>query len=455
MESQFRMELKPFPIDAMPKWMREFVSAVAANVQVSPDMVAVPLLSTLCIPLQSRFIVRIDSTYTEPLCLYTLTIARPSERKSAIIRILEKPLWDFQQEANAAMQEMQAAKEAEEMEKPPWLRKQGKSKKPEIKPLTLYVTDSTPEKLARLMTENNGAIALISDEPDALAVAAGLRYGKSRNLGLMLQAWSAGRVMIQRATEDQRIAIDRAVMSVAVMSQPSFVEALMKDGEMSNRGFMQRFLYAKPLSQVGNRTFEKPEIKQYLLDEYNYLMTDFLKMSADHLRELRISEEAKELASELFNAVEEEIGKEKVLEGWMGKLFGQLMRIAGVLHCVKWGVEAESHEIELETMELTAALGDYFISHAKAVFTDIDKPESVEDARELYRRMKESGRESFTKSDLYALTSRKMPQARLEAALAELMHSQHVDIIKFDDDAKQWLYALLGDERGLDESEVM
>ena len=99
-------------------------------------------------------------------------------------------------------------------------------------------------------------------------------------------------------------------------------------------------------------------------------------------------------------------------------------------------------------------MGDYFISHAKAVFTDIDKPESVEDARELYRRMKESGQETFTKTDLYALTKRGMPKKRLEAALVELMDSQHVGVLTIDDE-KQWRHVLLGDERGLDESEVM
>lgn len=428
MESEIKMELEPFPTETLPQVLQDFVKAVAANVQVSPDMVATPLLATLCIPLQNRFVVRIDSTYTEPLCLYTLTIARPSERKSAIIRILEAPFWEHQRVMNDELPENQ-------------------------KPTTLYVTDATPEKLAKLMTENKGAIALISDEPDALAVAAGLRYGKSRNLGLMLQAWSAGRVMIQRATNDQRIAIDRAVMSVAVMSQPSFVEALMKDGEMSNRGFMQRFLYAKPLSQVGNRTFSKPEIPEYVLQEYNYLITDFLRLNTDELREIRISPEAKECVSDLFDAIESMIGKEKALEGWMGKLFGQCMRIAGVLHCAKWHTEAAEHEIDLETMISVTQLAQYFVSHAKVVFTDIDVTETMEDAREIYRRMSESGMSEFTKSDLYKLTNRNMSKKRLEAALAELYATQHIVINHDAADEKKWKYVLMGDERGADESE--
>ena len=430
MESQFKMELLPFPTDALPQVVREFVEAVAKNVQVSPDMVAVPLLAAFCVPLQSRFVVRVDSTYAEPLCLYTLTIARPSERKSAIIRLLEEPLWEYQRIMNDGLAENQ-------------------------KPTTLYVTDATPEKLSKLMTENHGAIALISDEPDALAVAAGLRYGKSRNLGIMLQAWSAGRVMIQRATNDQRIAIDRAVMSVAVMSQPSFVEALMKDGEMSNRGFMQRFLYAKPLSQVGNRTFMKPEIPKTCLTEYHQLINDFLTMSAEEpLRELRMNEDAKRYAGDCFFVIERQIGENPALEGWMGKAFGQTLRVAGVLHCMEWGKFAAENEIAKQSVINAWEIMKYFISHAKAVFTDIDKPESVDDARELYRRMKESGQETFTKTDLYTLTKRGMPKARLEAALVELMDSQHVSVINFGDE-KQQRYVLLGDERGLDESEVM
>ena len=432
MESQFRMELKPFPMDDLPDgWMKEFVQAVAASVQVSPDMVAVPLLATLCVPLQNRFVVRVDSSYTEPLCLYTLTIARPSERKSAITHILEAPLWEWQKIMNDDLAEDQ-------------------------KPTTLYVTDATPEKLAKLMTENKGAIALISDEPDALAVAAGLRYGKSRNLGLMLQAWSAGHLMIQRATNDQRISIDRAVMSVAVMSQPSFVEALMKDGEMSNRGFMQRFLYAKPLSQVGNRSFIKPGIPEHLINEYYGFMQEMLRLNTDSLRELRIAPEAEERVTELFDAIEQSIGQEKTLEGWHGKLFGQCMRIAGVLHCVKWGKKAEEHAIDLETIESVFSLAVYFQSHARVVFTDVDKPEYVEDARELYRRMKESGKTEFTKSDLYALTNRNMSKKRLEEAIVSLWHSQHITIPNPNGtEPKDYLYTLLGDTRSMDESEYL
>lgn len=418
----FEVDLKPFPLDALSPNLKMFVEAVAANVQVSPDMVAVPLLATLCVPLQNRFVVRIDSSYTEPLCLYTMTIARPSERKSAIMSILERPLWNFQEKANRAEEEM-------EQGRPPWQ----KTPPSERKPMTLYVTDATPEKMARLMQENDGAIAILSDEPDALAVAAGLRYGKSRNLGLMLQAWSAGHVMIQRATEDKRIIIDRAVMSVAVMSQPSFVESLIKDAEMSNRGFMQRFLYAKPLSKVGNRSFFKPEIPQEFLEMYDSLITEILKLSPkEPLRELRLSNGAKNAADLYFRKIEAEIGEVPALEGWMGKIFGQYLRIAGVLHCAIYQDEiatAAEKEIAWQVMNMAQNITDYFISHAKAVFSDIDVSEDVLFAREIYRKLVAAEVETFTKTGLHNILKNHAPKELLKAALALLVKAGYLGLI--------------------------
>ena len=427
----YQVDLAPFPVEALPANLRQLTEAAAANIQISPDLFAVPLLAALCIPLQSRFIVRIDSGYTEPLCLYTLTVARPSERKSAVISLLEKPFWKYQSSQN---------------------------KNREITgdtPITLYVTDATPEKLAFLMKENGGAIALMSDEPDALTVAAGLRYGKGKNLGLMLQAWSAGRFMMSRATDDKRVSIDRAVMSVAVMSQPSYVESLVKDKEMSSRGFLQRFLFSRPLSKVGSRTFNKPDIPEVLLKEYESTIYELLNVETQGIPfEVELSVGAKNLAALYFTGLENEIEKEPVLEGWMGKLFGQVIRIAGILHCAQWLSESHKHMIDGQTMNSAIQLGNYFKSHAKAIFTDVDISEEIEDARELYRRMMESGMEVFTKSDCYKITRKNMPKVRLEAALAQLIKAQYIGVVDETADDRTRQYMLLGDVHGLDEADL-
>ena len=418
---KYVVDLKPFPTSVLPGNLRDFVTHAAASLQVSDDMVGLPLLSVLASALQNRYVVRVDSAYTEPLCLYTLTIARPSERKSAVMSLLEKPFWTYQSRVNETLELMGQ------------------------KPITLYVTDATPEKLAYLMKENHGAISLFSDEPDALAVAAGLRYGKSRNLGLMLQAWNAGHIMIQRATEDKRVSIDRAVMCVAVMSQPSFVESLINDAEMSNRGFMQRFLYAKPLSKVGSRSFNKPEIPPVVLEEYDRLIETFLEQDSDRLRELTLDAKARKLAQNAFDLIELEIGQSPEIEGWLGKLFGQTLRLAGVLHCALWTDDAEAHEIDGPTMNAATVLAWYFLSHAKAVFTDIELTEEAKDARDLYRRMSQSGQDRFTKSDLYRLTKNNLSKTRLEAALGQLLSGQYIFVADETADDKRREYVLLGD----------
>ena len=53
---------------------------------------------------------------------------------------------------------------------------------------------------------------------------------------------------------------------------------------------MQRFLYSMPLSRVGSRSFFKPEIPKALLDEYDALITAFLRLDAkEPLREITLT----------------------------------------------------------------------------------------------------------------------------------------------------------------------
>lgn len=427
----FEVDLPPFPVNALPPNLRDFVKAVSESVQVSPDMVAVPLLSILCTPLQTRFVVRIDANYAEPLCLYSMVIARPSERKSAVMSILTEPLWAYQSRINET------------------LEKTGR------KPITLFSTDATPEKLAYLMQENNGAAALFSDEPDAIAVAAGLRYGKAKNLGLMLQAWSAGRIILQRATNDKRVSLNRAVMSVAVMSQPSFMQDLLQDRDLSSRGFMQRFLYAKPLSRIGTRSFYKPEIPQSLLDEYHNLIQCWLKMPVS-LQEIQLSTQAKSAAAIWFQNLEELLtdSENAAIEGWLGKLFGQTLRIAGILHCAMELTEGAEHEIDNETMLAAITIAQYFAYHAKAALTDVNLTQEAEDARKLYRYMLQSNADKFTKTELYHLGTH-LNKARLENALVQLINGQRVALIDDPEgNDKKRAYVLLGSKQGLDESEL-
>ena len=89
-----------FPIFSLPIKLQQLVKAISEDLQVNVDMVAVCILTIYSTVLQGNFKVHIKNDWYEPLNLFCIVIAPPSERKSPVLNILTKPLLDYEKEEN-------------------------------------------------------------------------------------------------------------------------------------------------------------------------------------------------------------------------------------------------------------------------------------------------------------------------------------------------------------------
>lgn len=95
------VKLTDFPVDCLPEVLRDYLEAVSKHVQVYPEMAILPLLSVLSLCVQGKAVVNYPgNNHTEPLNLYTLTIAAPGERKSGSLKQLIKPVEAYQKRYN-------------------------------------------------------------------------------------------------------------------------------------------------------------------------------------------------------------------------------------------------------------------------------------------------------------------------------------------------------------------
>ena len=96
-----KVQLSPFPVSCLPAEAGKFLQEISANIQVSPDMAALPLLSVLSLCVQGKAVIKNPGGgNTETLNLYTLTVAEPGERKSGVFKALTTPVYLFQKEEN-------------------------------------------------------------------------------------------------------------------------------------------------------------------------------------------------------------------------------------------------------------------------------------------------------------------------------------------------------------------
>ena len=91
---------QPFPIDALPKSIADFVKAVSESTQTPVDMAGALSIAVLSTCLQGKYIIRGKSDWYEPLNTYVLAIAPPSERKSAVMKLMLQPVNNYEKEYN-------------------------------------------------------------------------------------------------------------------------------------------------------------------------------------------------------------------------------------------------------------------------------------------------------------------------------------------------------------------
>ena len=451
-------KLPAFPIGQLPPALRDFTQAVAGNLQVAVDMPALQVLAVAALCLQGKFIVNPKPGWIEPLNLYAVTVARPSDRKSPTVRVCTRHLWDYVREENGRRQPLVdeyntkrsvMVKQINGMIDRAAKPSKGKPavdtndiielqyqladlEREEVKPLRLLADDVTPEALISLMAGNDGKMAIVSDEGGIFDIAAG-RYSDQVNLDAFLKAYSGSPIQIDRKGRASE-SIDHPALTMSLTVQPAVLEAIMGNGEFAGRGFLARFLYSLPVSPVGHRSYETGQVPPQVEGAYNLLLDTLLDIDdTGEARVIQFSPEAHRESKRFFEALEPRLLDDlEEIEEWAGKYHGQIMRIAGIIHCCMYGRDAAKEPVSLDTIQRAEAIGAYFLEHAKAAFQIMglaDRPEEKE-AKYIWKRLAADGRIELSKRDLLRLCRKFHTADEMEPGLSELTKRGYVRIDK-------------------------
>ena len=107
------VDVPPFPVDALPAAFADKVTELAEATQTDPAMAATSALTTLAACVGGHAKIQIRSGWIEPLCLHTVTIADPAERKSAVQESMVAPLRDTE---TAFAQDIELLKRRDDLE---------------------------------------------------------------------------------------------------------------------------------------------------------------------------------------------------------------------------------------------------------------------------------------------------------------------------------------------------
>jgi hypothetical protein len=354
----------------------DFICAASDMIQAPADLVGASVLGTLEIACRGKFPVCLPNGHRERPCLYIVPIAPPSERKSGVIDTVARPLIDFEREYN---------------------------KHNEDEPLRLFGADVTPEKLAAMLKSQDGVFALLSAEGGGLFENIG-RYSDKGGLEIYLGGYSGDRVCVDRKTSES-IVIDCPTLSILAPVQPSVIGGLFSDKEKTGRGLLSRILFVRCSSRVGGRKAMSNPISEVIGNKYKTLCQRML--STEGSGDLRFDNAGFAVYDELFDEIEPkltpDIGELAFMADWAGKLHGQMIRLAGLIHCIaafEQGRNPLQSFITAEEAKAAAALARYFLAHAKAVYIGQAEPKEITSAKYLWERVISLNSLKFNKSDL-------------------------------------------------------
>lgn len=402
--------------EVLPGWLGEYVSALSKFTQTPPAMAAMLSLAVIAACVQKRYEISPQGfTYREPLSLWVAVAMPPASRKTAVLAAITAPLSDWERrraiELKPKIEEVEIHRDYVTRCIESLLRDSAKKKggqpidgvKAEVQELRAdlpspihlprtFLSDCTPEGLRNELVEQQGRMAVISDEGGIFDIMGGI-YSDSgtANNDIFLKGHAGGPLRVKRS--GQVVDIANIAISFGLAIQPEVLSDLSHGSKRSFRGkgLLARFFFVVPQSNIGTRDVTRCEpISEHLQSDYRRRIQQLLNVEPriDELGEeqpkvLILSSEAlveyHRFSQEIENAQGEGRKYERI-QDFTGKLAGQALRIAGLMHLVEYfadGTCVVSRETFLRAVKLSRKL----LEHAIVAFDSMGGDPVVNDAK--------------------------------------------------------------------------
>ncbi len=436
------------PCSILPGTWGRMAQAVSDCTQTPTAMSVMAVLGVLATLIHGRY--EVDcGTHHEILAFWGVTVSASGTRKSAVMGHFQAPLlrWEKlvsdrmrrdiirneairsttvkriehlkQQSAKASPEELKALREEIEREE---------SEMPdEIRAPMLFTEDSTPETMQRLLSENHGRIAVLSDEPGLFRILGGLYSKGGASLDVFLKGHVGSALKVARAAHSYFV--KRPNLSLILMIQPDMVNEVAGSNQFRSSGLMARFFYAVPVTNVGQRDVRKRyRVPTVLLDAYDdavtALLSDYPPPHGESLKPkiLSFDELAEDMWLDFSQEIEDQLGEGGALDSirdWLSKLAGATARVAGLIEIATVGLSAQT--IGRESMHQAVKLARLMIPHTQAAFGLLGADSTESDAIHVLKWIRGQGLTEFTQREAHrALESRFKNVDKLKKAIDKL-----------------------------------
>jgi hypothetical protein len=412
-----------FPVEVLPGWMQPIVEAIADDLQAEPDLPGILGLVALSVACAGRRHVHVRGPWREPLNLYCAVALPPSSGKSPAFKMMMAPIRAYEKaEMEASAGQVEHVAQTRRMIEKAMKRAEDKGDAqearmqldkllltPEAHPFRLVLDDATPEALIQKLYEHNQRLAILSSEGGPFEMMGG-RYSDNANLDPYLKPWSNDPISVDRIGRPTTI-LDAPVLTIGLTVQPSVIARLAENPALIGKGLTTRFMYSVPPTNNGHRDmFLEGDVPQAMRDAYaaqiTALIVASLRGDAD---DLTIDAEAASEYHGWRQGLEGQRGPGAPLHSiteWTTKLESSVVRTAGL-----FALADGATVIDVAIMRRALALGNYWLSHIRAVLDLWGQDDTLAKARQVLAWAGHRELAEFSVRDLYSALRQQFPVA--------------------------------------------
>ena len=364
--------------------------------------------------------------HTEPLVLDALTVAEPSFKKSPVISMVKRPYIQFAHDWNENNKQdiFKAQAERKLLEgKLLALEKKENVTADEIAKLQtdlsntppsnfrrIVVDDITPESLVNQL-EENGTLLMISDEAGMLGNFSGRYSNNIPNLDLLLKSWNGETYISDRATRAS-IVLKKPYMSICLACQPYVFDSMISNTAFRGSGLIARLVYCFPISNIGSRKYDTQPIPEEVAENHKKLIYKLLndKFTYHDEKELYLHFDGKaynEFVHYYNNYIEPKLLTDMAFcKDWGGKYHGLILRLCGIIHCVKCALNGENPveiRVNLDTFCNSIEIAEYYRNQAIYAYSLGDVDIATVKAERVLNKIRAKRIQTIRQNDLYKL----------------------------------------------------
>ena len=381
----------PFPVAALPPWLRTMAEAVAASAQADASMAATAALGVVSASVGRKGFVWLGRRRF-PLPIWSIAIGESGDGKSSVFDELGAPLRAVQRLPEATEVSATSPRGLSSWERlrlpagystPPPLATlanavdvvRGALASAGNHPLRLLLDDVTPTTLIDALGSQATGSALISPEGgfESWLVQGG--PVASQNAATLNRAWDGEDFTRER--QDRTVRVVRPALTLLVGMQPDVFRLFVGNEVLRRRGFTGRFLFVR--SEARRRVYPAPEIPADVRAAYDAHIYRLVSLPGwpptDPVR-LEVQAGAAQLNADFLNRLEARMDTGGDLQQgreYLQRSRANLPRLAGLLHLARHSGDHGNAVVDLpigeETMVAAVEIATYFMEEGVAALS--------------------------------------------------------------------------------------